>query len=258
MEIISYNIWDLPLWFVRDRRNRLLKIGEYVSQRGTDIICLQESWSLSHRKALSEFMREKGYHDAIFQAGIKRGNGGLLTFSTFPIKSVRFIPFGRWGISVSEFIGNKGALETIVETPKGLLRVLNIHLHHESSKIFNSTRIRLRQLRKLLTLIKDDEEIATVLAGDFNQHDMANKKLFNEIFGSHNFVFHGDIETVQPTYRKENNLVNNWINRIAHSQTYDYILTKHLNKIDAVATSYTPLYIDPVLSDHDPVSLIIK
>ena len=258
MEILSYNIWDLPLWFVRNRKERLMNIGVFIVDRNTDIVCMQESWSLEHRRALSEYMRSHGYYDAIYQVGIKRNNGGLLTFSKFPIMSVRFIPFGRLSISVSEFIGNKGVLETIINTPKGLLRVLNIHLHHESSRVLNSTRIRVRQLRKLFETIKNDSDMATVLAGDFNQHDMANKTIFNEIFGSRNFSFNGSVETFESTYRKENLFVNNWINRITHSQTYDYILTKGLDKIGMAVKSYTPLYMDPVLSDHDPISITLE
>lgn len=258
MEIITYNIWDLPLWFVRNRKKRLREIGRFVAERGTDIVCLQESWSLEYRAVLSEYMRAQGYHDAIHQARIKRNNGGLLTFSKFPITSVRFIPFGRWGLSVSEFIGNKGVLETIIETPAGVLRVLNIHLHHESSKLFKTARMRMRQLRKIFAVLKKESSLPTILAGDFNQHDMHIDSAFMKIFDDHGFTFAGPRNELSPTYRKENPFVNNWINRIAHSQTYDYIFVKDLEKLGMSVAAYDHLYIEPVLSDHDPVLLTLS
>ncbi|MDB5188937.1 MAG: putative sphingomyelin phosphodiesterase [Candidatus Nomurabacteria bacterium] len=257
MEIITYNIWDLPLWFVRNRKKRLLEIARYLVERGTDIICLQESWSLEYRRALSEYMRAHGYHDAIHQAGIKRGNGGLLTFSKFPIVSVRFIPFGRRAFAVSEIIGNKGALETNIETPRGLIKVINTHLHYSPSTIIETASVRLRQLRTLFAAIKNEGDMPTVLAGDFNEHDMVNEKQFERLFAKEGFVHHAPSE-MTPTYRAENPLVNNWINRIVTSRQYDYILTRQIEKSGLNVRSYGPLYLTPVLSDHDPVSILLS
>lgn len=256
MELITYNIWDLPLWFVRNREERLLAIGNFLVDRKTDIVCLQESWSLKHRASLSVFMQQQGYYDAIAQAGIRRNNGGLLTFSRFPIQSVRFIPFGRWGISVSEIIGNKGVLETILETPKGLLRVLNVHLHHQSSRFVNTKKIRLRQLRKLFASLKHGGVMPTILAGDFNEHDMMQERSFMRLFEKFGFL-HAD-ESLLPTYRKENMFVDNWINRIKISERYDYVLTQGIEALGLKVQSNMPLHIEPALSDHDPVSLVLE
>jgi len=258
MEIITYNIWDLPLWFVRNRKSRLLEIGRLLADHGAEVICLQESWSLDHRKALSEYLRDNGYHDAVQQAGIKRNNGGLLTFSKFPIKSVRFIPFGRWVLSASEVIGNKGVLETVIETPKGLLRVLNIHLHHQSSKFIKTKKIRLRQLRKLFRTLKHESDMPIILAGDFNEHAMMEHQSFATLFEKAGFVHHNNGTELLPTYRIGNYFVNNWLNRVPQSQRYDYILTRDIEKIDLHFYSYGPWYIEPPLSDHDPVILTLS
>ena len=255
MEIISYNIWDLPLWFLRNRDKRLLEIAQFLTDRGSEIICLQESWNLQHRALFSAHMRKHGYHDAVQLAKIKRNNGGLLTFSTFPIKSVRFIAFGRWGVSVSEFIGNKGVLETIVETPKGLLRVLNIHLHYESSRLLKTTAIRRHQLRKLFSFIKNDPAMPTLLAGDFNQDHMLQTPTFRKLFEQQGFFHHEDATATAPTYRAENPLVNNWINRVSASKRYDYILFKDVEQLGLVVNTYDVLYMQVPLSDHDPVIL---
>jgi endonuclease/exonuclease/phosphatase family metal-dependent hydrolase len=257
MKIITYNIWDLPLWFVRNRKKRLLEIGRLLTTQGADIICLQESWTLDHRKALSEYIRAEGYHDAVHQENIKRANGGLLTFSKFPIRSVRFIPFGRRGLSISEIIGNKGVLETIVETPKGLLRILNIHLHHQSSKLIKTKKIRLRQLRIVFATLKKETSLPTILAGDFNENNMMEEVSFKKVFEKAGYIHHGSSTEVLPTYRIENYFVNNWLNRVPQSQRYDYILTKDIEQGGLHFHSYTPWYISPALSDHDPVVLTL-
>jgi endonuclease/exonuclease/phosphatase family metal-dependent hydrolase len=256
MEIVSYNIWDLPLWFIRNRDKRMFEIAKYFSERGTEIICLQESWSLKHRKILSDYFRSHGYYDAIKISGINRANGGLLTFSKFPIKSVRFIPFGRRGFSVSEILGNKGALETMIETPKGIMKVINTHLHYQSSKLVSTAPIRLRQLRDLFAGTKRGEEVPIVLLGDFNEHAMFTKSAFESVFKSQGFLC-SEADTRAPTYRKENLFVDNWINRVRESYRYDYIITKNIEKTGLSIYSYAPLYLDPPLSDHDPVSIIL-
>lgn len=256
MEIISFNIWDLPLWFVRNRDVRMLEIAKHLVERDTDIICLQESWSLKHRTLLSNYLREHGYYDAVTIAGIKRNNGGLLTFSKFPITSVRFIPFGRRSVSVSEVLGNKGALETIIDTPSGMIKVLNTHLHYQSSGPVKTANIRLRQLRTVLAAMHAEEATPTILAGDFNEHNMFSEASFKKLFHENGFSFPINDHNL-PTYRKENIYVNNWINRVPVSHRYDYIVTKNIESIGLKVHSYGPLYLDPVLSDHDPVSMVL-
>jgi hypothetical protein len=32
LKIVSFNIWDLPYWFVKNRRQRILQIAEYLQR----------------------------------------------------------------------------------------------------------------------------------------------------------------------------------------------------------------------------------
>lgn len=256
MEVMTYNIWDLPLWFVRNRGQRIMRIAEYIVSRNTDIVCIQESWSLRNRKMLSDYLQSKGYYDAVSIAGIKRNNGGLLTFSKFPIKEISFIPFGRWSLSVSEAIGNKGALKTIIESPKGLVTVVNTHLHYQSSKFLWTTSVRLRQLRAVMKALVGDTH-PVIMAGDFNQESLNTNDTFRSIFEKAGFVI--DQHThYMPTYRKENHFVDNWINRVSRSHCYDYIFVKPTEAVSLVVADYKALYLDPVLSDHDPVVAVVQ
>ena len=50
LKIVSFNIWDLPYWFVKNRRQRILQIAEYLQRLDAEIICLQESFDVHHRR----------------------------------------------------------------------------------------------------------------------------------------------------------------------------------------------------------------
>jgi endonuclease/exonuclease/phosphatase family metal-dependent hydrolase len=101
-----------------------------------------------------------------------------------------------------------------------------------------------------------EETLPVILAGDFNEHDMFAEESFKKLFNENGFSFPLNDHNL-PTYRKENIYVNNWINRVVVSHRYDYIVTKNIERIGLKVHSYAPLYLDPVLSDHDPVSMIL-
>ena len=54
LRIVSFNIWDLPYWFVKNRKPRILQIAEYLQRLDAEIICLQESFDIHHRRLLYE------------------------------------------------------------------------------------------------------------------------------------------------------------------------------------------------------------
>src|SRR5438132_12796636 len=56
LKIVSFNIWDLPYWFVKNWRQRILQIAEYLQRLDADIVCLQESFDVHHRRLLYEHL----------------------------------------------------------------------------------------------------------------------------------------------------------------------------------------------------------
>jgi hypothetical protein len=38
LKIVSFNIWDLPYWFVKNRKQRILQIAEYLQRLDAEII----------------------------------------------------------------------------------------------------------------------------------------------------------------------------------------------------------------------------
>ncbi len=254
LKIISYNIWDLPLWFVKDRVSRIKKVAEYLAASGADIVCIQEAWAKANRPMIYEIMNKAGYmHASAKDVPMLVGNSGLITFSKYPIVSKKFTPFSRLSSSFVELFTAKGVLETEIKTPQGNLTVFNIHLHMPAW-FFGKT-VRLRQLRKAVSVLGKDSGPA-VLAGDFNEDKMWEQIEYTKIIDGANFTNPLSVEAHKPlTYRLENEFVNIWINRSDAPCRYDYMFVRNLESIGLTVNTYKPLYLAPNLSDHDPVVL---
>lgn len=139
MKIISFNVWDLPLFFVRNRKSRFEGLLKYLEKSDADIVCLQEAFDVDHRERLIERFKDKYNHigDAdsrkILFTKVFDKTGGLMILSKFPVKFKRFVPYSRiFNFAVGEIFARKGFLEAILETPTGDLRVINTHLHEET------------------------------------------------------------------------------------------------------------------------------
>jgi endonuclease/exonuclease/phosphatase family metal-dependent hydrolase len=235
LTILSYNIWNLPFFTPRGSFKRMHKIANFLQDVSTDIICLQEVWSLKTKSLFSSVLQDT-YH-IYSNSSMTRlhrkwldfssQQGGLLTLSKFPIISEKFVRFGISGRFWTEWIGDKGFLETFVKTPWGILRVINTHLHQPLASI------RFQQIKKLFSYISQDQETPTVLAGDFNQDQIINDKLFTSIADHTNFIHPGALSSVSKhTYRLENPLTQTWINRLKESGHLDYIFTRFLEKFN--------------------------
>lgn len=262
MKIISFNVWDLPLFFVRNRKSRFEGLLKYLEKSDADIVCLQEAFDVDHRERLIERFKDKYNHigDAdsrkILFTKVFDKTGGLMILSKFPVKFKRFVPYSRiFNFAVGEIFARKGFLEAILETPTGDLRVINTHLHEETP--FFDRSVRLSQLRKIFNEI-EDKDLPTVLMGDLNQHSIVHQKDFAECFDS--FGLHHPLrhEPHLPTYRPENIYVDSWINRTKIPKRFDYIMVKSLNSLGLEAEHYRPEHLEVELSDHDPLVLLLS
>src|SRR5215813_2067308 len=103
LKIVSFNIWDLPYWFVKNRQQRILQIAAYLRRLDAEIICLQESFDVHHRRLLYERLGcDRYYASGGFEETRKAPfasldtTGGLVTFSRFPIIEHTFMPFNQF------------------------------------------------------------------------------------------------------------------------------------------------------------------
>ena len=265
LKIVSFNIWDLPYWFVKNRRQRILQIAEYLQRLDAEIICLQESFDVHHRRLLYEHLGlERYYTSGGFEETRKvplavfDTTGGLVIFSKFPIIQHTFIPFNHFTPSLIERIGRKGVLEAIIETPYGAMQVFNIHLHMGKNFFARSTRV--KQLKSVIERIKLHRYLPIILAGDFNENALMEQKKFLNILQSRGLIhseYFGQYESM-PSYRIKNPFTNNWLNRSKYSCRLDYILVSLTEDFDLKVAQYEPMYLTPPLSDHDPVFLSLS
>lgn len=262
MKIISLNIFDLPLWFVKDRKARLHAIQHYLNGLNADIICLQESFDPDHRVQLNDFFKTNGYYTTGNKVERRRvlgvpmdTTGGCVIFSKFPITSHVFVPFEFILFSPAESAARKGSLIADVETPYGVLRVVNIHLCQRSLLFEKATR--LRQMRRVLEYLAAQRVVPTVIAGDLNEHDVCKNRNFSALMDAHAFT-HPQTHAFHPTYRKENPYMNIWMNKIPHSKRIDYIMHNNLSALGLKSEQYSVLYPEYALSDHDPVVVMLE
>jgi endonuclease/exonuclease/phosphatase family metal-dependent hydrolase len=240
--------------------------GKYALQRlDAEIICLQESFDVHHRRLLYEHLGlERYYTSGGFEETRKvplavfDTTGGLVIFSKFPIIQHTFIPFNHFTPSLVERIGRKGVLEATIETPYGVMQIFNIHLHMGIN--FFARRARVKQLKSVIERMKVHRHLPIILAGDFNENALMEQKKFITILQSIGLAHSAYFEQYEfmPSYRIKNPLVNNWINRSKYSRRLDYILVRLTEEFDLKVVQYEPMYLIPPLSDHDPIFLSLS
>src|SRR5262245_47349742 len=62
LKIVSFNIWDVPYWFVKNRKQRILQIADYLRSLDAEIVCLQESFDVHHRRLLYAHLGLERYY----------------------------------------------------------------------------------------------------------------------------------------------------------------------------------------------------
>jgi endonuclease/exonuclease/phosphatase family metal-dependent hydrolase len=259
LHIVSYNIWDLPFVTPGQAKKRIDNVAFFLKDFSADIICLQEAWNPRHNRRIFEIL--KSYVHAMvlkssFLAEFFRFSnkfGGLLTLSKFPIISKKYIPFSKSGWFWTEWIGNKGFLETIIKLPTKEIRVINTHLNQPIAGI------RRHQLKELFAYVQKDQTRLTILAGDFNENNIYNQQFFIDLLKENDFihpVISGD--TTFYSYRLENKFTQTWINKLKKSGHLDYIFVGMSGALTLNINEYKPVFLSEPLSDHDLVSLKIS
>ena len=162
----------------RDRRYSLQRIIDCIDHEHPDLVCLQEVDRLVGRSDFDDQPRLLGQSlnlQSTFQANVPVSNGtyGNLILSRWAVGSTHRISLKR-GIRKS-----RGAQLIHVETPEGVLHLVNTHLGLDE-------RERHWQIDFLLEheLFQSSSVIPTFIAGDFNdwRNTLAEQSLANHGF----------------------------------------------------------------------------
>jgi endonuclease/exonuclease/phosphatase family metal-dependent hydrolase len=157
LRVVVFNVWGLPL-FSDEFDDRMEKIPAEIAALEPDIVCLQEVWTDGSREKISKALGPS-------YATARCDGGGLMILTRFPILSEAFTPFPfDCALSFAEWMGKKGVMEAVLETPQGRLRVVNTHLALD----FGEDNGRTRQLDFLLELLEDRRDLPLVIGADLN------------------------------------------------------------------------------------------
>ena len=172
MRLLTYNIHKGIGG--RDRRYRLQRIIDVVEEQNPDLICLQEVDRGVRRSRFDDQPELLAWYfravDRMYQLNVRlrRGGYGNLVLSRWPIRE-------RHQLSLR--LNRKkprGAQLAVVETPEGVLHLVNFHLGLAAYE-------RAWQIDHLLghPLFKRSQELPTLLVGDYN--DWTNALAHNSL-----------------------------------------------------------------------------
>lgn len=246
MRLLSYNIHKGIGG--RDRRYSLERVIEVIEQENPDLICLQEVDRHVPRSKMHDqpsLLRDYFNVDAaLYQLNVHLKNGGYgnLILSRWPL-------LARHQISLR--VNNKkprGAQLVVVETPEGLLHLVNWHLglaEHE----------RRWQVHRLLThhLFQEAESLPTLIAGDFND--------WRNTLASNSFAEHGFEQATAPPSRFRSfpaYMPMGSLDKAFHRGKLTVRNAKvALSPLARVASDHLPLIVDFHLTDALPKELDI-
>jgi endonuclease/exonuclease/phosphatase family metal-dependent hydrolase len=150
--------WNVHGGVGRDRRYHPARIAQVVDETRADIIALQEVGSrAAAENLLAVLVRETGYH-AVDGFTLKRDgcDFGNAVLSRYPINESTRLDLTLKGCEP------RGAVDVVIGTPRGPLRVIATHLGLRPSE-------RRDQVKRLLAALEGEKKLPTVLTGDVNE-----------------------------------------------------------------------------------------
>lgn len=178
LKVLSLNTWGLPIVLPgSDQSKRFDAIVDSINAGDADIVCLQECFSKRLRKRISRSLNNKyRYYSDIMKSRREMLilnmdiHGGLITLSKHPIICEEFYRFPIIeDMNPEEKIGRKGFLFSQLETPVGIVNVINTHFH--AGNYLHAECIRLEQLKYMYGILENMEDFylyPTFLIGDLN------------------------------------------------------------------------------------------
>jgi exonuclease III len=180
VKILSSNLWGLPWPFSKDKKQRFQEFVSFIDSKTPQILCLQEIWFKKEFKFLKEQF-SKWKYKSFLKEGLIMNKGGLVTFSSFPIKKGEFMPFITGKIDFKglkakllreEAFWPKGFLVVTIEIGRKVFAVINVHMTYLSrecdlQRIMEVKKAEIKQLFNFIESIKSDVD-GIFVGGDFN------------------------------------------------------------------------------------------
>jgi endonuclease/exonuclease/phosphatase family metal-dependent hydrolase len=258
LSILTYNVWALPISLYKHNQHfRFPKIPKHLENINADIICLQETFHPKIRKQLinhltPSYQTKSNYlcNEIVIPFIVKDCQGGLMTFSKYPILSETFYEFPKnENYNLIEHIGSKGFLITKIDANGFIIYVVNTHLYSGNNN--HSEKIRMDQIthiNKIINEITKQDGHPIFLVGDININppSVEESPTYNTILKTFN-----DTESVVDERDfTSDGLTNHYVPKDECRSKIDYIFYNERNCFVKVVESKRCLDEKPYLSDH--------
>ena len=155
---------------------RMEKIVEKIMRNNPDIVCLQEAFDRKSTDELASRFKSKGYN-VMYNVGkgFPTLNSGLFIATKYEIQDPEFREFSR-GIG-SDACASKGVAKVQIKHPTmGEINVYNTHMQSDAHKP-EAAEVNMQQMDEIKTFLKKpDENIPSILVGDFNMGKTGENK----------------------------------------------------------------------------------
>ena len=178
LKILSLNAWGLPVNIPGSNQGKRFDlIVDSINHSEADILCLQECFSKRLRSKIYKNLKNGYKH---FQDILESRrellvfnmdkHGGLITLSKYPVIWEKFYAFPiSEDMSPIEKLGRKGFLLSKIDTPEGIVLVVNTHLYagnNLSAEKFRTEQI--KYLYEVLSITDGFHQYPSFLVGDLN------------------------------------------------------------------------------------------
>lgn len=159
LRVASFNVY----WRLRDREARLARATDVLRSLDADVIALQEvaRWLGDEQLPSDCWARSLGV--AAFHDWLERGlifSQGLALLSRLPLHDAHLVPFES-----NRIYNSKGVAHAQIETSKGPLIFLNVHL-----AATHAGETKAKQWQQLGDMVRSSRKLApVVVVGDFNE-----------------------------------------------------------------------------------------
>lgn len=162
----------------KDNERRAEKIVEELNKTPQyDIICLQEVFDEDERKILDEGLKST-YNFRVIKSSdhdIFNDDSGLFFASKYKILDHNFVEFNDWAPFSADRFSDKGIFSALIDLSdfKDNAKLLMCNTHLQSSERYDETRAKqLSQIQRYISKrcrkVEKEEDIAVMIAGDFN------------------------------------------------------------------------------------------
>lgn len=264
LKMMTYNIWALPA-IASHISDRLDIIPEHV--KGYDVLALQEVFANGRGVLLRELAKEYPYQTKMLdKEGFNIYDGGVMIVSRYPIVNQAQYVFPD--CSGTDCFSDKGV--NYAEIIKGgkAYHVFATHTASFDTDIARENRQRqFKQIRQLATSLKIPSSDTVVYSGDLNVNKLKFPGDYQQMIAN--------LSAIEPTYSgytastfdpRINDFAGEAMSGGENVEYLDYVMvsdeynTKTINdnRVDVPRSTDERLWLHYNLSDHFPVTAVIK